>query len=258
MGYATSSLYDNLFGEKKGGKGGKRVKGGSAIQYDSITSYLIGGGSGGTSELFTLLNQKKEFFILIFANLIVQLGITYYVMMNYNFDISITTRVIFVLFQFLLIFILALIPMPTFIKFLLFCVFSASFGVLLSSLKKEADIKIIETAVVGTMGIFASMLIAGVFLILMGIKLSIRFGLGLMYLLLILILSSIVFMFMNTYSTYNKIFMSAGLFLFSMYIIYDTNSILQKNYYGDFITASMDYYLDILNIFIRLIGFNNN
>jgi FtsH-binding integral membrane protein len=36
--------------------------------------------------------------------------------------------------------------------------------------------------------------------------------------------------------------------------MYDTNNILQRNYYGDFITASLDYYLDIINIFSGLLS----
>ena len=42
--------------------------------------------------------------------------------------------------------------------------------------------------------------------------------------------------------------------LFSVYIIYTTNSILQEDYNGDFITASLDYYLEIFNIFVSLLG----
>ena len=49
-----------------------------------------------------------------------------------------------------------------------------------------------------------------------------------------------------------------GIIVFSGYIIYDTNTILQRNYYGDFITASLDYYLDILNIFVKLTILNDN
>ena len=36
------------------------------------------------------------------------------------------------------------------------------------------------------------------------------------------------------------------------------NTILQRNYSGDFITASMDYYLDIINIFLDLLNLNNS
>ena len=49
-----------------------------------------------------------------------------------------------------------------------------------------------------------------------------------------------------------------GLVLFSVYIIYDTNRILQKDYFGDFVTASLDYYLDIINIFIRLLSYGRS
>jgi len=61
-------------------------------------------------------------------------------------------------------------------------------------------------------------------------------------------------MFMGNYSTFVKGILVFGLALFSVFIVYDTNQILQKDYYGDFITASMDYYLDIINIFVKLVN----
>ena len=65
-------------------------------------------------------------------------------------------------------------------------------------------------------------------------------------------------LFTGTYATYVKIISVLGLFLFSLFIIYDTNHILQREYYGDFVTASLDYYLDIINVFVDLVAFNNN
>ena len=58
---------------------------------------------------------------------------------------------------------------------------------------------------------------------------------------------------MNKFNIYHKIIAIFGLVIFSMYIIYDTNQILQRSYDNDFITASLDYYLDIINIFNNLI-----
>ena len=55
-----------------------------------------------------------------------------------------------------------------------------------------------------------------------------------------------------------KLLAAIGIVIFSAYIIYDTNTILQRNYSGDFITASLDYYLDILNIFTKLVLLNDN
>ena len=63
---------------------------------------------------------------------------------------------------------------------------------------------------------------------------------------------------MATYSQFHRYLTAIGLILFSVYIVYDTNTILQKDYYGDYITASLDYYLDIINIFVRLLNYNRN
>jgi FtsH-binding integral membrane protein len=201
-----------------------------------------------------MLKDKKEFLILVLSNLIVQLGITYYVMMNYQGDTSAMSSLMLFLAQLLIIFVLAFIPMPSFFKFILFVVLSVTFGVLLASLKKKVDIKIIQTAIVGTVGIFISMILAGLGLVLFGVKLGYRFGLALFYALLLLIITTIVFRLMGNYSTIIKALSIIGLLLFSLFLVYDTNNIMQRNYYGDFITASMDYYLDILNIFINLVN----
>jgi FtsH-binding integral membrane protein len=64
--------------------------------------------------------------------------------------------------------------------------------------------------------------------------------------------------FIPTSSLTKKILVIFSLLLFSVYVVYDTNSILQRNYNGDFITASLDYYLDILNIFSNLLSFGRD
>jgi len=102
------------------------------------------------------------------------------------------------------------------------------------------------------------MFLIGLFLLMTGIQLSYQFGLALFYILFALILFEIITYFMGTASLLHKTFGAIGLILFSFYIIYDTNHILQRNYYGDFITASMDYYLDILNVFTSLINLTSN
>jgi hypothetical protein len=39
-----------------------------------------------------------------------------------------------------------------------------------------------------------------------------------------------------------------GAFLFGLFIIVDTNAILQKNYSGDVVQATLDYFLDFINL----------
>jgi len=252
MSYATSSIYNTLFGGAK--KSGKDVIlfGGSGAKKSGKDVILFGG-----AKIGELLKNKKEFLIFVFSNLIVQLGITYYVMMNYKNQNSNMSHLLLLLSQIFILFILALVPMPSWLKFILFSIFSVTFGIMLSSLKNKVDMNIIKTALAGTIGIFAGMAAAGFALILFGIHLGLGFGLGLLYALLLLIIVSIVFMFMGTYSMVYKAISVISLFIFSLYVVYDTNSILQRNYYGDFITASLDYYLDIINIFVNLINFEN-
>ena len=48
-----------------------------------------------------------------------------------------------------------------------------------------------------------------------------------------------------------------GIILFCILLIYDTNIMLQKNYMEDFITASIELYLDFINIFQKLLLFED-
>ena len=148
--------------------------------------------------------------------------------------------------------------MPSWIKFIIFCVFSAIWGYIFSSVRPIVGEDNVKMAITGAISIFALIFAFGDGLILSGIQLGYKFGLMLFYFLLFLLLIRIVQLFIPTSSLTKKIMIISSLLLFSVYIVYDTNSILQRNYYGDFITASMDYYLDILNIFINLLSFGRD
>ena len=228
----NSSIYNTLFGSKRGGA------------------------KSDISDLMNLIVSKKEFFILIFANLITQLGITYYIMERSDKN-ALNFWVLFGI-QLIIIFVLTLVPMPSWMKFILFCVFSYTFGLVLANLKSKCDPTMIKSAIIGTISIFGVMMAFGAFLILSGIKLGIQFGLALLFALLLLIIVRIVYIFIPSSSGMKRNITIFSLMLFSVYIMYDTNRILQRNYFGDFITASLDYYLDILNIFVNMLSYNNN
>lgn len=216
---------------------------------------------GGNRDLTTLLFEKKTFLVKIFANLIVQLGITYYVMEKTPPSDKAKTKMHLYLYLFggiSIILIMAIIPMPSWSKFLLFSIFSYITGLLFSNLKSVATSNDINVALIGTISIFALMFAIGITLIAFGIQLGIKTCLLLFFGLIILILSRIILTFSNSTSTVNKAVSFFGLLLFSVYIIYDTNKILQRDYYGDFITASLDYYLDIINVFANLVSQGSN
>ena len=234
----TTNLYDTFFNSQKGG----------AFSSRNLTSLLF---------------EKRDLLVKTFANLIVQLGITYYAMEKFSEEKdkdkkskNVTILVIIYLFAFIII--LGFIPMPTWLKLILFCGFSYGAGYILSSLKIVAGEEVIHTAILGTISIFGIMFALGLFMLLSGIKLGFRTGLILFYSLLFLILARLFNYFTDQSSEFAKGLTMFGLLLFSVYIIYDTNTILQKNYYGDFITASIDYYLDIINIFTKLVSLNND
>jgi FtsH-binding integral membrane protein len=220
----------------------------------------------GGGDLVNILYEKKTFLVKTFATLIVQLGITYYVMEktpnpasnNKNSNQNKMVMHQFLFGGILIILILAFVPMPSWIKLLLFTLFSYLTGRLLSIVKSTTTTNLINTALIGTISVFGIMCALGMTLIAFGIKLGIRTLLILLICLLLLILFQIVFIFSGASSSeIQKIIVFFGLILFSLYVIYDTNKILQRNYYGDFITASLDYYLDIINIFMNLISLDN-
>ena len=240
---ANTSLYNSLF-------------------HKSASSIMKGGGFNPENTL-QLIQEKKTFLIMIFANLIVQLGITYYMVVNadvnvlekwHNFH-----RYSFIAYipAFVLIFVMNF-PMPSWLRFIFFSMFSAYMGFLLNFWKKIYGLEMIKAVIFAVFGIFISLIMFAVGLLTFGIQISNRFGIVLLFALLLLIISRIIFIYAGTYSTYSKTFAILGVGLFAIYILYDTHQILQRNYYGDFVTASLDYYLDFINIMGSLLNYNNN
>jgi FtsH-binding integral membrane protein len=159
--------------------------------------------------------------------------------------------------QIAIIFIIILVPMPEFMKFALFCLFSYTFGLALSRYKEKYSADTINTAVQGAMSVFGVMLATGVALSAGGIHLGPKFGAFLFWALLFLIIFRLIFVLGAHMSQMHKILSFVGIMLFALYVVYDTNLILQRNYNGGFIRASIDYYLDIINLFSNILGSNN-
>jgi FtsH-binding integral membrane protein len=221
------------------------------------------GGGFRTENTLKLIQEKKTFLIMIFANLIVQLGITYSMVVNtqaevlekkfnfhrYSFIGFIPALVLIVIMNF---------PMPSWLRFIFFSMFSAYMGFLLNFWKKIYGLEMIKAVIFAVFGIFISLIVFAVGLLTFGIQISNRFGIVLLFALLLLIISRIIFMYAGTYTTYSKTFAVLGVGIFAIYILYDTHQILQRNYYGDFVTASLDYYLDFINIMGSLLSYNDN
>jgi len=200
-------------------------------------------GGSVTKDLSKLLFEKKDLLVLTFANLIVQALVTFYALKKHSGEKK--NRYVNIgvwIGLFVIVFIMSLVSMPIWVKFILFCIFSYGWGY---SLSDVASFDILYDAWMGTVSIFGIMFAIGVMMMVSGIRLGIKTGIILFYSLLGLILATLF--------TSSNILSIVGVILFSIYIIYDTNQILQKNYYGDFITASLDYYMDVLNLFVNLV-----
>ena len=206
-------------------------------------------------DIVKRMYEKRKFLILVFTNLLAQLGITYYIMNKTN-NPNISIIPLFIA-QIALIFIIALVPMPEFMKFVLFCLFSYTFGLALSRYKEKYSADTINTAVQGAMSVFGVMLATGVALSAGGINLGPKFGAFLFWALLFLIIFRLIFVLGAHMPQMHKILSFIGIMLFALYVVYDTNIILQRNYNGGFIRASIDYYLDVINLFSNILGSNN-
>ena len=241
---ANTSLYNHLF------NGGSK---------------LMKGGAFNPLNTLKLIQEKKTFLIMIFANLIVQLGITYYILVNTDIQVikqrknSFFYRYSFIGFLplFVLIFVMNM-PMPSWARFIVFSIFSAYMGLILNFWEKLYGLEMLKAVIFSVVGVFISIIVLALGLLSFGIKLGSTFGIVLFFALLLLIISRIVFWFAGTYSLYSKMFAVFGIGLFSLFILYDTHQILSRSYDGDFVTASLDYYLDFINLVSNFLNFNSN
>jgi len=206
------------------------------------------------------MKPTRTFLLYVLLIVIIQLCVTYYVMnRTHNPDTNIA-----------LIFILSIITIiilttfhenipPTF-QFALFTFFSYLFGLLFYQVKQREQypIELINEVIISTISVFASMAIIGSVLLSFGIKLGFKVWLILFVGLLSLIISRLILIFTTAtqetivkLTTRHKLLSTLGIFLFSGYVIYDTNIILQGTYYNknEHIRAALSYYLDFINIF---------
>jgi FtsH-binding integral membrane protein len=143
--------------------------------------------------------------------------------------------------------------MPIWLKFVLFSLFSVTMGIILEDIKPFVDEETIKTLFIGSISIYVSMFAFGLALIKSNIMLTYKFSLGLFFALLLVLIGGIIQYFIYASSILKKILTLFTLLMLSVYIVYTTNCILQRDYNGDFITASLDYYLELFNMLIALL-----
>lgn len=204
--------------------------------------------------------SARRFIFFVLLIVISQLCITYYVMNRTN-NPNINIILMFIL-SIIIIIILSTfhekIPAPA--QFLLMTLFSYLFGLLFYQVKQinQYSQELIDEVILSTISVFISMAIVGFLLLSMGIRLGFKVWIVLFVGLLSIIVSRIILILTKTTpenidkkTTQHKLLSIIGIFLFSGYVIYDTNIILQGTYYNknEHIRAALSYYLDFVNIF---------
>lgn len=119
-------------------------------------------------------------------------------------------------------------------KFALFTLLSALTGMLAHNITN------LKESLLEASAIFIAMVFAGIATVKLGYDLSIL-GIFLFFALLALIFARLL-------SPGKKKYTKIATLIFALYVVYDTNNILQRNYGGDFVNATLDYFIDIVNL----------
>lgn len=204
--------------------------------------------------ILSILNKNGSFLSKVFIHLICQLIITAVVAyLMRGKEISGLELFLIFIAQMILIFLILFIKPGHYIyKIILFIIFSVSFGIILSPLN-NVNREILIASLLGTITVFVVFFVLGLIVTSYGYDLS-WLSAFLLVSLILLIFTGFITYFCNVSSTVHKIYLYAGLVIFSLYVLMDTNDILTKDIFRrDFVASTMGYYLDILNLFIKFV-----
>jgi FtsH-binding integral membrane protein len=202
------------------------------------------------------LQKKIPFMAGVFGHLIFQIFVAYRAAEAtsgnaYMKDIARSNALLIGIVGLALVLLLSLVRLPIPIKVAVFSLLAYISGMALHNVPN------LQEALLEVAGIFIGMLVAGIFTVQMGYKLDIL-GQILFFSLLTILIARVI----NTYVRRTRVGEKNSLvpsriltILFALFVVYDTNKILQRNYSGNFVNASLDYFLDIFNL-IRSVGEN--
>lgn len=209
-------------------------------------------------------SNKTGFLFAMYATLIAQLFITFAIVYWFRDHpkLSAATKQSFWIYLLLtlgILLILILVPMPPILQLLVFAVFAAVFGAMLHQATVKIPEATIDKALRGAIAVFVVMSIIGMVLLMAGFDLA-WMGWILFAALIGLLIASLVVFFIPSESKppmLHKALTVIGLALFSAYVMYHTNMVLQPKYQENFVQAALDFYLDFVNIFSRLLALDS-
>ena len=191
------------------------------------------------------LQKKIPFMAGVFGHLIFQIFVAYRAAEAtsnnaYMKDIARSNALLIGVIGLVILLLLTLLRLPIPVKVLLFTMLAYIAGMTLHNVPN------LQEALLETVGIFIAMLVAGIFTVKMGYRLDLL-GQILFFSLLTILIARVI----NTYvRRRSETIVPSKIIsiLFALFVVYDTNKILQRNYGGNFVNASLDYFLDIINL----------
>jgi FtsH-binding integral membrane protein len=218
------------------------------------------------NTLSKLIKGKEKFLISVYAILILQLTGTFVLLraIRDHPDVAAATKKYFwllALASLVLVFLVSWLPLPTWAKLLIFSVFSVLIAGVLNVVSARVSEELVNQALVSTIAIFVAMSALAVVLASFGVHLG-WMGVYLLAALLGLIIASVV---STVFSVAGKnspgarrMLLIIGMVLFSVFVVYDTNIVLQKDYSNSAVDAALDFYLNFINLFTRTLALDSS
>lgn len=223
-----------------------------------------------TTTLSKLVKGREKFLLSVYAILVVQLIVTFVLVRSFQNSPKIleATKRYSLLFGLASIGVVIIMGFrfPPMIKFLLFTILSVIIALFLSAITSRVSNELVNQALASTVGIFVALSVFALVLSSFGIHLG-WMGVYLFAALIGLVVVSLVFLLYNMFNTdqekssnkrFHKMLVVFGMVLFSMFVVYDTNMVLQRNYVGGPIEAAEDFYLTFINLFTRTLYLESN
>lgn len=208
-----------------------------------------------------LVKSKTPLLKCIFSTLIAQMVVTtvvVYCLYKFNkihIALNLLTFLVILGINIYLIFLMIGKNISFKIRVLYFTIFSVLNGLIVGSLTKFFSPMDIKIALLSVLTTFVLFFVFGLLTVMLKIDLS---WLGII-LFICLVALIIRYLIMFIYPVKKKTYMminTFGIVLFSLFIMYDTNKILvrYKNTQVDCVRGALDYYLDLVNLFIRFLA----
>jgi modulator of FtsH protease len=137
----------------------------------------------------------------------------------------------------------------------LFTAFAVTIGLTSIAASKYVSADSVKVAFIATTLLFVALSVLGGVLLAAGIDLSFL-GFLLFAALIALLIVFIVMAFVPVSKKAHKIVLGFAIVVFSIFIAFDTNIMLQKGF-TDPIDAALNLFLDIVNVFTDIVGFEN-